>query len=303
MIIVKEIAKKPEKKNIVQMFSVLVVVIACICIVVLLCDFFDGQKRTRILEEKTVVDGPIQILVLGDSIWDLERGEDGIAKLLERELNGQAVVHNLAIKGSRAAAVAECITGGAAQVTPEKQQENRICLYSMMQYLAGDAPCDIPKEYEAAELISEVDIREMDYLILAYGLNDYFGAVQQKNLENGYDPTTYAGSMCASIKRLKEVNPELEVIVVSPTYCQGYSYGRVIHESTSHDYGSGTGYDYAMTAKEVAASFDAVFVNNYEDLGISIHNGAEYLIDATHLSESGRRLYAKNLAKYLVNNI
>ena len=290
-----------KKSNMLSMCLILLGTIICVAVIVLICDFIQTQKKKEFLGGQASGNEPMKVLVLGDSIWDLERGDTGIASLLEEELSHRIEVYNLAIKGSRSAAIKECLDGNGA-FTPEMQRENDICLYSMVQYLTDERPCDIPSEYAASELSSDVDLEEMDYVILAYGLNDYFGAVRQKNLSDGFDPTTYAGSMCLAIKRMQEINPELKFIVVSPTYCQGYSYGQVIHESTSHDYGSGTGYDYAMTAKEVAASFYAVFVDNYDGLDISIHNGAEYLIDATHLSEKGRRAYAANLAGYFVED-
>jgi len=282
--------EKTLKQNIQHILLVLFGTISGIFVILCLCCFLKEQEQKRVITEKMAADGPVNILVLGDSIWDLERGESGIAALLEQELSHQAKVYNLAIKGSRA----------AGYKGREFQKENAVCLSSMVQYLTGQTENAIPEEYEAAKLISDVDLVQMDYVILAYGLNDYFGAVQQKNLQDGFDTSTYAGAMCAAIRSMKGINPKLRFVVVSPTYCQGYSYGQVIHESMQHDYGNGTGYDYAMTAKEVAASFDGIYVDQYEGLEISIHNGSKYLIDATHLTEKGRRIYAENVARRMI---
>ena len=74
----------------------------------------------------------------------------------------------------------------------------------------------------------------------------------------------------------------------------------MVHESTTYDYGAGTCDDYAASAKRIAEAYGYPFVDNYGELGISIHNGAAYLEDATHLTEKGRRAYAENLAAHLV---
>ena len=266
-----------KKSNIVSMLMVLLGTIICVGLILLFCEVAEKQGRKNALKAQYPENTTVDFLVLGDSIWDLERGETGIAALLEKELGNGAKIHNLAIKGSR-----------AAKATCLESDESCTCLVCMVETLIEDEPGK-----------DTASLKDMEYVILAYGLNDYFGAVRQKNLADGFDETTYAGAMCSSIKKMQSVNPELKFVIVSPTYCQGYSYGQVIHESTSHDYGAGTGYDYAMTAKEVAASFGAMFVDNYEGLGISIHNGSEYLVDATHLSEKGRRAYAENLADYI----
>lgn len=234
------------------------------------------QKKRQAAEQR----GEVEILVLGDSIWDLERGETGIAALLEEEL-GNATVYNCAIKGSRAAAD-EC------------------GLYAMAEQIAGKRQITFPADATAGEILQQVDFLNVDYIFIAYGLNDYFGAVKRKNPDDCYDVSTYEGALCSAIELLRESCPSAEFVILSPTYCQGYSYGQVIHESTSYDYGAGTGLDYAASAERIAEAYGYLFIDHYEDLDISIHNGAEYLADATHLTEKGRRAYAKNLAAHLV---
>lgn len=225
--------------------------------------------------------GKVEILVLGDSIWDLERGETGIAALLEREL-GNATVYNCAVKGSRASA-------------------DEYGFYAMAEHIAGKKQIVFPEDAAAGRILERVDLLNVDYILVAYGLNDYFSAVKRGNPEDCYDVSTYEGALCSSIELLQKSCPEAEFVILSPTYCQGYSYGQVIHESTSYDYGAGTGADYAASAKRIAKAYGYPFIDHYEELGISIHNGAAYLEDATHLTEKGRRAYAENLAAHLAD--
>lgn len=231
---------------------------------------------------------PVNIVVLGDSIWDLVRDDTGIAANLERDLGKKATIYNCAIKGSRAAA--------AGGVREDGTEQNDICLCAMARYITGVRADAIPEQYEAKTVLSQVDFNQVDYVLIAYGLNDYFGGVKLKNPDNCYDVTTYEGALCSSIEMIRNAYPNVKFMILSPTYCQGYSYGQVVHESNSYSYGGGTCLDYVSAAEEIADAYQIPFVNNTEALQVSIHNGPQYLADATHLSEIGREKYAANLA-------
>ena len=272
------------KKSILSYIGILAGV--CICIATTI--FFYGMHQKQSIKnigKRADAKDPLQILVLGDSIWDLVRDDTGVAALLEKEL-GNAVVYNLAIKGTQA-------TDTGAEDTS---------LIAMTEYITGKRECALPDDVEAKNILPEVPYEEMDYVILAYGLNDYFAGVKQKNPNDYYDVTTYSGALCSGVMALQEVCPDAVFVIVSPTYCQGYSYGQVIHESTSHDFGGGTLIDYTASAKAVSASFNAIFINSYDDMNITIHNGEKYLIDATHLTEYGRKKYAENVANYIAEH-
>lgn len=265
-----------RKKELFRAFIRMAGTALCVCAVLGFGKLAAEWRKRQAVKER----GEVEILVLGDSIWDLERGESGIAALLEKEL-GNAVVYNCAVKGSRAA-------------------KDDYGLAAMAEYIAGKREIVFPADAKAPEILETVDRSEVDYIFIAYGLNDYFAAVKRKNPDDCYDVTTYEGALCASIEMLRESCPEAEFVILSPTYCQGYSYGQVVHESTTYDYGAGTCDDYAASAKRIAEAYGYPFVDNYGELGISIHNGAAYLEDATHLTEKGRRAYAENLAAHLV---
>lgn len=84
-------------------------------------------------------------------------------------------------------------------------------------------------------------------------------------------------------------------MILSSTYCQVYSYGKVKYESHTMDYGGGNGPDYVATAQKVAAEYGLPFVNNYDKMHINIRNGLKYLSDAVHFTPKGREKYASIL--------
>ena len=269
-----------QKKSLIRRICKVLVFLAgtvfCVLAVLGLHRIAEEQKKKQIAARR----GDVEVLVLGDSIWDLERGETGIAALLEEELEN-VTVYNCAVKGSRAA-------------------KDEYGLWAMAEHIAGRRQIDFQEDMQAAEILQKIDLLNIDYIFIAYGLNDYFGAVKRRNPDDCYDITTYEGALCSSIELLRESCPGAEFVILSPTYCQGYSYGQVIHESTTCDYGGGTGPDYVASAKRIAEAYGYPYIDLYEELGISIHNGAEYLEDATHLTEKGRKAYARKLAAHMI---
>ncbi len=220
----------------------------------------------------------LQIAVLGDSIWALHLDETGIAAMIEEELGVK--VYNKAIQGTSAAS---------------KIEDEDNSMLDILEVL-------IPTENAESSQLQELNLAEMDYLVLAYGLNDYFAGTAIES-EDPFDEFTYAGAYRIALERLQEAFPELKIIICSQTYNQGYSYGKVAFESYYQDFGGGTALDYVSGLERVAMEYDVIFVNNYEDITINITNGLQYLSDATHLTAYGRKVYAHNICKYLLEDV
>lgn len=242
------------------------------------------KQREKLINDR----GPVTVVVFADSIWDMVRDETGIAAVLERELE-QAEIYNCAVMGSSAALRQQAEN----ETLEETESWNKKSLAGILAQPEG-------MQTVAEETgVRDVPLALADYFVIAYGLNDYFCAVPRESAE-AYDPYSYAGALRTAVKRLREINPRAGIFLLSQTYCQGYSYGKVDSESDYKDYGAGTGPEYVSAMEKVAEETGCIFVNNYRDMGINIHNGPRYLSDATHLTAYGRRKYAKNLAKYLL---
>lgn len=254
--------------------------------VILGINIWKDREKKELISER----GPVTIVCLGDSIWDICRDETGIAAILEKELDAR--VYNCAIMGTTAALVNR---------EEEEAEWNAKSLYSIGRDVAGIEKAPLPEEDLERTQLRKIDFSGVDYFLIAYGLNDYFSAVP-RNTEDKYDPYSYGGVLRSTIELLKDTYPQSRILILSQTYCQGYSYGKVDTESDWKDYGGGTGPDYVAAAKAAAEEYGVIFVDNYKDMGINIRNGAAYLSDATHLTEKGRLKYAKNLAGYLLRD-
>jgi lysophospholipase L1-like esterase len=230
----------------------------------------------------------VKIAVFGDSIWDLVRDKSGIAEKTEEYLFDSVSIYNCSIMGS-----------AAAELSDEETQIRPGLTY-MIDALVGRRVFQAEGNSPAIQVFREIDPEQLDYIVIAYGLNDYFSAVPISS-EDTFDTSTYQGALRYSIQVIQQAYPETQIILIAPTYCQLYSYGKVVADSYDQDYGGGTGETYALAAKEVAEEMEVTFVDMFHDFKINRRNGLRYLVDATHLTEKGREKYAKILGDAIIS--
>ena len=131
------------KKSILSYIGILAGVCICIATTIFFYGMHQKQNIKNIGKSADAKD-PLQVLVLGDSIWDLVRDDTGVAALLEKEL-GNAVVYNLAIKGTQA-------TDTGAEDTS---------LIAMTEYITGKRECALPDDVEAKNILPEVPYEQL----------------------------------------------------------------------------------------------------------------------------------------------
>ncbi len=225
-----------------------------------------------------------KVVCLGDSIWGLVEDETGIAALLEN-MTG-TTVDNYAIPGSTAADF---------DITSEKNiSEWNLC--RIVEEIQAD---DKEKAQEILDI--EASLKEADYLILAYGLNDYFQGIEAE-AEDKTDLYTYEGALLNAVEYVQKQYPQVKIVLIGQTYCQFYAYGVVEDDSDTEDFGGGVGMDYAQVAAKIADEYELVYINMYQEIPMNEWNGIKYLEDATHLNETGRKKYAKVVSEYLLND-
>ncbi len=147
----------------------------------------------------------------------------------------------------------------------------------------------------------EASLQEADYLILAYGLNDYFQGFEADTKDKD-DLYTYEGALKNAVEYVKQKYPNVKIVLVGQTYCQFYAYGMVEDDSDTRDFGGGVGTDYVQAVARLAKEYDLLFVDMYQEIPMNEWNGIKYLEDATHLNETGRKKYAKAISECLLND-
>lgn len=230
----------------------------------------DNIQGTQNEEDK------IKIAVFGDSIWAESDDEIGITENVEAVLNVK--FYNCAIGG----------TSAAVDDEPTNLREWTSNSFNGMMYIAtGRLNADqlIPND-AACEVIKTVNFEEMDYIIVSYGLNDYFLDVPVYP-ETYYDMTSYVGALRHGISKLQKYYPDAEIILTSPTYCEWFKGER--------QYELGV---YVEAARSVAQEMGTHFLDMYHALGKTPDEKTEYLSDGVHLTEEGMALYARSVIDF-----
>lgn len=217
------------------------------------------------------------MVVFGDSIWNAARGEGGISEHVQEETG--VTIYNCAVGGSTAALVDG----------PNNMQEWSSSSFNGMIYIArGLVPAEqVIQTREAYDIIKQVDLSEMDYAIVAYGLNDFFSDVSIYPAEY-YEITNYVGALRHGITKLKENYPDLKIIVVSPTYTKMYEGEKQFEIG-----------DYVEAARGVAKEMEVEFLDMFHILGSDAESRTQHLEDGVHMSAEGRKVYADAVIWYL----
>lgn len=253
-------------------------------------------EQEQVISEEDQIEskgGHLQIVFLGDSIFDNSRDGTGIPYLTSEACNADC--YNLAIGGTCAAIELD--------EKYENDQWTSRSLVGIVKAMRGDIPTDIFNGTRAGEILSSgnVDFSKTDYFVVEYGMNDLLRATPMSNSDNDFDIRTYVGALRYAVSNLKELAPDATVILCGPNYAMFYSGDKFIGDGNTLNTGYGTLFDYKGSCEYVAKEQGAQFFDAYLDLGIDGYTADEYLEDGVHLTEAGRKLYADALSKMILS--
>jgi len=198
-------------------------------------------------------------IVLGDSIWDIDRTSTGVEMVVE-EMSGLQI-ENLAVGGAGAAYL-ESMPTSFTQITND-----------LLQLDMDSKP---------------------DYIFVEYGINDYFYQVMIENIDDFYDITTYKGALRTGIDKIKINFPEAEIILIGPTSILLYDEGRI---NISGE-GSLRDYEHALEEISDEYEISLIYNYKIEDLNEKKIWGY-LRADQVHFNEKGMFAYGKRIVDYL----
>ena len=249
-----------------------------------------------------------QVLFLGDSNIDYSFGGTEIPEMLSERMD--LVAFNCAIGGTCAANTSKAYKqsnyyGMCSLFNLSKMIETRD--FSFMtgnREFLEESGSDIK---DKALVLTHLDYPAMDYVILHYGMNDYFTGFLIEN-EDPRDESTYKGALRCCVERIHKQCPNARIVLSSITYCRYQevdSNGIEVGDSVSgfeHDCGGGTIDKYRDAMKEVSEEYEyTYFLDNLERMGIddSNYDSPNLFQDFMHLGEEGRRIYTDGLEALL----
>ncbi len=216
-------------------------------------------------EENSYMNMSGKVVVLGDSLWGLDKGPEGIAGCLEEITSLE--VKNFCIPGTCASRI-EGFSG-----TKD----------SMISILVDN------QDARSEEIRNEIS--ESQYVFIEHCNNDYSMGVPTTGEDNCYEQ-----ALLDSISVIKELNPEVQIVMILPTLGYLINMEKLTSE---YDSGSGTIDAYIDVMKSVAEKEGARVVDMQKAWTLTKENWSEYLVDGAHLKKEARREYAAYLAQEL----
>lgn len=156
------------------------------------------------------------------------------------------------------------------------------------------------REYfpEVIDGLEAVDFTQVETVLIQQGINDYHAGTPIENPEDPYDAYTFLGAVRTAVRDLREVNPDLRIVLVTPTYTWYIFTGLTCEEA---DQGGGVLEDYVEAELRVAEELGLEIIDVYHDF--FPHEEWEskdlYTRDGLHPNEAGREKIARRIAEVL----
>lgn len=254
--------------------------------------------KDDLFSDQTQKNRDYRIVIFGDSIIGEYREETSVTELMSGELGEP--VFNAAFGGScmsytetdkRLAYTKDCLNMvGLCQAI--YAGDFRVQRNSRIRESATDYFDETIRE------LSDIDFTGVEIVLIEQGLNDYHGAVSLDDPDNPYNTYTFAGALRSAVENLRAVNPDVKIILVTPTY----SWYRD-EQLTCEEYNPGGGVlaEYVDREWELAKELGIEFVDIYHDFyrHDEWSDWEIYTNDGLHPNETGRRMIAETLCGYV----
>lgn len=241
--------------------------------------------------EETSNEDELVVVYLGDSQMDNGREDNtDIPSYVQQILGGKH--YNLGVGGSVA-------TNKAG--TDYSQDSN---LFGILSIFDGRYTVDecISSDYGAYNVISDVNLEDVDVFVLAYGINDFLSKCPRAYDYDITNYATYKGGLTYGINKLRMLCPNAVIVVCSPTYCYFNDVvGIKNSDGNMADLGYGPLAEYASTCEQTAAEKNCIYLDTYygSAFDLSIYTYDKYTTDGIHLNNTGRQIYATVLSRHI----
>lgn len=151
---------------------------------------------------------------------------------------------------------------------------------------------------EVIDGLEAVDFTKVETVLIQQGINDYHAGTPIENPEDPYDEYSFLGAIRTAVGDLRKVNPNLRIVLVTPTYTWYIFTGLTCEEA---DQGGGLLEDYVEAEHRVARELGIEIIDVYHDF--FPHESWEdkdlYTRDGLHPNEAGREKMALRIAAFL----
>lgn len=240
----------------------------------------------------------VQVVAFGDSVLGLFRGEDGIAVQVGSLLN--KTVYCAGFGGtcvSRLDRENRLDYGKDALSLTALTKAVLMDDFGPQQTVFLNEPAT---EYfeETIDGLAGIDFHVVELVMIEHGVNDFYAGVPLRNEEDPMDEYTFAGALRSSLEALRKANPDMRIVLVTPTFTWMLSGSYTCEE---FDAGYGNQEVYVAEEFKIAAEYGVEVIDVYHDFfpHEEWNDWKLYTMDGLHPNEAGRRLIAEKITDYL----
>lgn len=240
----------------------------------------------------------VQIVFFGDSVFGLIRDETAAPALLQ-ELAGKTV-YNAALGGTSAARM-----GREARMDTPKDSFSLVGLCQAVYARDFGVQRSLRIRESNTECYPEViaglaavDFSGVETVVILQGINDYHAGIPIENPEDPYDTYTFLGALRASLYALRKANPDVRILLMTPTYAWYIASGETCEET---DNGGGILTDYVEAEIRAAEDMEVELIDVFHDFypHESWEDWERYTFDGIHPNLEGRKMLARRIAAAL----
>ena len=211
----------------------------------------------------------------------------------------KADVYNFAIGGAQAAL-------NPTESAIDGLKGTNVTGVAMAEAITGKIPIEFLEIYPYVyDLFAVCDFNDIDVFVIEYGINDYLARIPLTNyMTNLRYESSYRSALELILNMLIEKFPDAKFVVCSPGYAQFFDNDAFVGDGNTLNNGYGRLIEYVDSCNNVVTSSykpDVVgLMNPYYDLGVTVLNAKENLLDGIHMNRNGREQYAQMLARIVI---
>ncbi|MBR3574809.1 MAG: SGNH/GDSL hydrolase family protein [Lachnospiraceae bacterium] len=248
------------------------------------------------------------VVIFGDSIVANEQDETSVASMLSQKTG--LSVGDFSFGGTMMAYNASNGSIGSSG--------NFLCMAAISRALLADDfsvqinahVSDPATEFfpERIEELTHLDLKNSGIVIIEHCINDYHCAIPIGDASSDSE-YTYCGALRLSVEYIRRINPDIRIILVSPT--EKWMPDGV--NASDYSYGGGILDEYVEAQRMMAEELGTEYISMYglyddetssfgDEVTDEAVTGFKYTVDGTHPNYYGRYVISDLLADYLMEH-
>ena len=173
-------------------------------------------------------------------------------------------------------------------------------------YTGDTTGCNVSKEEEYTrfkEYKNSYGLFNIDFILIAYGFNDWNGEVLLDNEQDELDKSTILGALRSAINRIQTALPRTKLYVVTPSYAHFTNNGSVIDTDTVPNDNGDYLWQVGDEIEKVCKAYHIPCLHQYYSNNVNSNTYTTYLDSGgIHRQVFGYQVLGEQYAKFIMSN-